>query len=419
DYLIGTFFRPIDAVTRGIRLRPVARYTIGPSEQTQFNVEATLTGTAHWGDRLVEMAFGADYLRANAQSVLGQIAFGTPLADAWRFDPSTYPNPVTDPLDGRDVGEKVAEKQIGFFSSLKVQATERWSVTAGLRVSRNEVADHSIFYFGDFEFPLDFDYEYKHKVTPFFGTVLTLNENYSLYASYADIFYSNLGLARADGSQISPSDGVNMEVGVKGAWRDGAINASLAVFNIDEDGIAVLDPDVEPTTADCCYTSRGRNISKGVDLELTGHPIPEWVIGAGYTFNQSSVEGPNDALIIPAYTQTPRHLLKMWTNYELPAGWSVGGSVYAQSATRNDSVGCPVISASGFCLSGFQPFRVTQGSYVIVNPRVGYQFNEHWQAALNVNNVFNRRYYDTLGTTNGGNWYGEPRNFLLRLDARF
>jgi outer membrane receptor for ferric coprogen and ferric-rhodotorulic acid len=56
---------------------------------------------------------------------------------------------------------------------------------------------------------------------------------------------------------------------------------------------------------------------------------------------------------------------------------------------------------------------------MIVSPRVGYQFNEHWQVALNVNNVFNRRYYDTIGTTNGGNWYGEPRNFLLRVDARF
>ncbi len=419
DYLLGTFFRPITATTGGIPLRPVARYSIEPSEQRQFNLEATLTGRGHWADHAVEMAFGVDFLHADSHSLSGQILFGTPLANAWQFDPSVYPNPVTDPLDGRDVGQKLDEKLVGLFASMKVQATERWSLTAGLRASDNEVADHGIYYFGDFEFPLDFDYEYERKVTPFFGTMFTIDANLSLYASYADIYFSNLGLERPDGSLLSPSDGVNMEVGIKSAWRDGAINASLAVFKIDDQGIAALDPGVEPTTAECCYTAHGRSISKGIDLELTGYPVPEWVIGAGYTFNESKRAHSGDQIVNPVSTQTPRHLFKMWTNYALPAGWSVGGSVQAQSATHNDSRGCPVLTASGFCLSGFQNFRAAQGSYVLVNPRVGYQFNEHWQVALNVNNVFDRRYYDTLGTTNGGNWYGEPRNFMLRLDARF
>jgi outer membrane receptor for ferric coprogen and ferric-rhodotorulic acid len=417
-YRIGTFFRPIDAVTGGISMPPVARYTIGPSEQNQFNLEATLAGTGHWGEHAVETAIGADFLTADSRSLTGQILFGTPLENAHSFDPSLYSNPIEDPLAGRDVGVKIAQTLAGLFASLKVQATERWSVTAGLRVSDEKVADHSHYYFDDFDFPLDFDYEYKHKVTPFFGTVFTLNEHYSLYASYADIFLSNMGLARVNGSMLSPSDGVNMELGIKGSWSDGAINASLAVFKIEETGLASADPDNEPTVPECCYTALGRNTSKGVDLELNGHALPQWVIGAGYTFNESEIAGP-DPLTIPAYTQTPRHLFKLWTNYTLPAGWSVGGSLNAQSSTHNDEFGCAVLDTSGFCLSGYERFRTAQRSYLLVNPRVGYQFDEHWQVALNVNNVLDHRYYDTIGSTSGGNWYGEPRNFLLRLDARF
>jgi outer membrane receptor for ferric coprogen and ferric-rhodotorulic acid len=35
-----------------------------------------------------------------------------------------------------------------------------------------------------------------------------------------------------------------------------------------------------------------------------------------------------------------------------------------------------------------------------------------------VNNVFDRVYYETIGSPYNGNWYGEPRNVLLRIDGR-
>jgi outer membrane receptor for ferric coprogen and ferric-rhodotorulic acid len=419
DYLLGNFSRPIDAATGGIPLRPVARYTIGPVRQRQLNLEATLTGAGQWGDHAVEMAFGGDFLRVDAESLVGQIGFNPPLANAYEFDPAVYPNPVTDPLGGRDVGKKITQILSGLFASVKFQATQRWSLTAGLRVSNEKVGDHSLFYFGDFAFPLNFDYEIKNHVTPFFGTVFTINENYSVYASYANIYRSNAGLVRSDESELSPSDGINMEFGVKGAWRDGAVNGSLAAFKIVDRGGAMFDPDIEPTVPECCYTADGRNVSEGADLELSGRPVPEWVIGAGYTFNQSEQVIPGDQIAHLLDQQTPKHLFKMWTNYTLPGGWSVGGSLHAQNAVHNDSRDCPVLSSTGFCRSGFQNFRKVQGSYVIVSPRVGYEFDEHWQVALSIDNLFDRHYYESIGTTNGSNWYGEPRSFLIRLDGRY
>ena len=36
-----------------------------------------------------------------------------------------------------------------------------------------------------------------------------------------------------------------------------------------------------------------------------------------------------------------------------------------------------------------------------------------------VNNVFDRIYYQTTGIPTGGNCYGEPRGFVLRINGRY
>ncbi|MNV71087.1 Fe(3+)-pyochelin receptor precursor [compost metagenome] len=56
--------------------------------------------------------------------------------------------------------------------------------------------------------------------------------------------------------------------------------------------------------------------------------------------------------------------------------------------------------------------------------RIGYRINQHWSAALNVSNLFDKTYYTRLGSggfgpTNFGNVYGEPRSAQLTLRAKF
>ncbi|MGO3925321.1 TonB-dependent receptor [Pseudomonas sp. QLc11A] len=40
-------------------------------------------------------------------------------------------------------------------------------------------------------------------------------------------------------------------------------------------------------------------------------------------------------------------------------------------------------------------------------------------AALNGNNLFDKRYYTTIGTESFGNYYGDPRNFMVSVKASF
>jgi hypothetical protein len=43
----------------------------------------------------------------------------------------------------------------------------------------------------------------------------------------------------------------------------------------------------------------------------------------------------------------------------------------------------------------------------------------HWQAAFTISNVFDRVYYQTLGSSPLNNWYGEPRAVPVRVDAKY
>jgi outer-membrane receptor for ferric coprogen and ferric-rhodotorulic acid len=420
DFTLGNFIRAIDTSTGGIPRQPMGRYTLEPAGQKQLNVESTLTGSGEWRGRHLEWAFGGDFLHADSQSFTRQIAFGTPLADAYRFDPANYPDPIPAQTTALSRREEKQEILLGLFTSLRADLTERWSLTGGARVSNERVDSNIIQYFPGFTSPRTVEYEYKFHVTPYLGTLFNLNETWSVYASYADIFLTNGGFVRSDQSQLSPSRGINIEAGIKGAWRDGTLNGSAALYKIVDRGVALVDPSAV-SAGQCCYTSAGRNTSKGADLQLTGHLTPKWLIGAGYTFNESRQITPGQILVSPL-DRNPRHLLKLWMDYRLPGlwyRWNIGGTVHAQSSVSVDYSACAVVNARGNCLSGFQDFKTAQYSYAVVSPRVGYDIDNHWKIGVNLNNAFDHRYYQTIGSINGGNWYGEPRNFLIRMDAKF
>jgi len=50
--------------------------------------------------------------------------------------------------------------------------------------------------------------------------------------------------------------------------------------------------------------------------------------------------------------------------------------------------------------------------------RAGFDVDSNWRVALSVNNVFDKVYYEALESTLSG-WYGEPRNWMLRIDGRY
>ncbi len=63
--------------------------------------------------------------------------------------------------------------------------------------------------------------------------------------------------------------------------------------------------------------------------------------------------------------------------------------------------------------------RIEQPGYTLFSGRVQYRIDQHWSVAVNGNNLFDKKYYSTIGATGWGNYYGEPRNFMLTLNGSF
>ena len=245
----------------------------------------------------------------------------------------------------------------------------------------------------------------------------------TLYGSYARIYKSQAGLFTPSEQALKPIHGNTYEVGAKGAWMEGKLTAALALYQIERKNEAVYVGPLAGNLA-CCFLAAGEIESRGVDLEVTGQVTEGWQLSAGYSYNKNKQEsgygdGQDGITFSP---QTPKHLLKLWTMAQLRGAWSdvrLGGGVNWQSKNyvsgsagtynpeTNEFDGDPV------------PFRYTQKSYATVDLRGDYRLNRTWSAGLNVNNVFDEKYYETVSTSNLGNYYGEPRHVLLSVKGRW
>ena len=139
------------------------------------------------------------------------------------------------------LGQSSGTLQIGVWASGLIQITAPWSVTTGLRMS-DESGFNNLVYriYGQVLVIPNPPYAYVDKATPYIGTMFSLTSHYSLYASYADIYYSNNGVASIN-YRLPPGDGVNIEAGLKGSWGGGALTGSLALYSITQRGIATVD----------------------------------------------------------------------------------------------------------------------------------------------------------------------------------
>lgn len=258
------------------------------------------------------------------------------------------------------------------------------------------------------------DYKVTRKVTRYGGLIYDLDDHHSVYVSYTDIFTPQDG-RDGSGKPVTPIVGKNYEVGIKGEYFDGALNASLAVFRIDQE-----NRQVEVKLPNCpqlsCYQASGEVRSQGIDFELQGALTEQWQIGGGYTYARvHTVKDQNNPQNInkPLNTDTPEHQFKLYTTYRFQGPLEklrVGGGVTWQSRMYND-----------IALADGSNYRLIQGGYAVTDLMAGYQLSPHLDLQLNANNVFDKHYYSSISDSvdYGGDTFGDPRNFMLTAKYSF
>ena len=302
-------------------------------------------------------------------------------------------------------------RQLGLYGSARLQLTDDLTAILGGRVSW---WDTEARYAQPALMVLPTATTKKSGVfTPYAGLVYKLGSSVSLYASYADIFQPQTGL-EYPGTVLPPVVGANYEAGIKAGFFDDKLNATLAVFQVDQTNRAVNDPAYPCGAADpvCYMIASGKARSRGFEAEINGAITPSFQLAAGYTYTETKYVKDTDASGNPTTNQgqpfnpyTPKHLFKLWADWTLPGelnAFSLGAGVQAQSRV--------------YVRSGV--IEIAQGSYATANARVSYKINDNFTAAVNLNNLFDRRYYAGLGTLSSGNYYGEPRSIMFILRGK-
>ena len=239
------------------------------------------------------------------------------------------------------------------------------------------------------------------KFTPSAALMYALTPQWSTYASYAGVFQPQTN-RNAAGRILKPITGDSYEAGVKGELLDGTVNTSLAIFRYEHKDRAVNDY-AAGFACDGWYCSRasGKVRSQGLEAEVAGEVARGLQLSAGYAYTTTTYLDDPDNKGEVFSTWTPKHMLRLWSGYTLPGEWnkfSVGAGVNMQSHTLD--------FGRSFDVAGFS----------LWNARLAWQATPQLSLAVNVNNLFDKRYViPSYNDTGGNNHFGDPRNVQLTL----
>ena len=241
------------------------------------------------------------------------------------------------------------------------------------------------------------------KVVPYVGVTYDLNDTFTAYASYTDIFMPQTYNRDRENKVLQPDEGKNYEVGIKGEFYGGRLNTSLAYFEVHEDNRA--EPDAEynadPTNPSILYASIGTKAkTKGFEAEVSGELAPGWQAQAGYT--HKIIRDHQGEKIS---TWEPQDQLSAYTTYKFQGPLdrlTIGGGARWQNRSWQNIY--------NRTKAQYQDF--SQEAYWLVDVMARYQVTDNLSATLNVNNLFDKYYYTNIGFYNTA-YYGDPRNVML------
>ena len=367
--LDSAFFRDLDYLT--VDLNAVGRVALFGREHE------VVVGTDYQDRTSTNDFYGRDFL--------GDYDYYAPVHDTPKL-----------PITFSDTTE-FKTKQSGVYGQVRYQLADPLKLVLGGRLSRYEESTTLL----DPPPVSRSGVKKNGRFTPYAGLVWTVAPSWTAYASFANTFQPQEART-ASGENLPPVVGDQVEIGMKAGLHDEKLLFTLAGYRIKQSNRAI--PDFTPGT----YLASGKVTATGVDVELNGEILPGWRVSGGYAYIDLEDDAQAGAEVSIA---VPEHAVKVWTHYR-PGGGSLakmsfGGGVNWQSRTE---------AALLFFGNGT---GAAQSSYALVNVQVGYDLTERMTLALNVENVFDEKYYTRISGTEFGNFFGAPRSVLATLRIGF
>jgi outer membrane receptor for ferric coprogen and ferric-rhodotorulic acid len=369
----------------------------GESVQDSFDVQ--LRGGYSLFGREHEFTVGALHSKQEADT------FAFPASGPNAFLPATslytwdgdFPRPEFSSIGSHD--QDIETEQTGYFAATRINATDALKFIAGARVSSWERVGA--------EYGVTQNFSADDVVIPYFGALYDLTPTHRLYASYTEIFQPQ-NLRDEGGATLDPIIGEAYEIGLKSAFFNDALQSTIAIFSIQQDGLGQPTGGVVPGSAppEPAYAPAEGATSEGFEIELVGRVSDNWNVSVGYA--QLEIE---DAAGAEVNTDQPRQSFTLFTTYRFDGaldGLTLGGGATWRSDIYSNATN-PVTLA---------PARIEQDAYALVNLMGRFQITDQVSVQANVENLFDETYYSQLSYFSQYR-YGAPRNYSLALRYSF
>lgn len=358
-------------------------------EEDTTAIDARLTLPLEAFGQNHEYTVGADYRRFDQVTRQRFAMLGTQNVDNPDHDVAE-PDIPFQPGPGY-LNQKSEPEQTGVYGQFRLAATDAAEVILGGRYSQysQTVTERDS---GQAS-----SEQQLNEFTPYAGMTYDLDPVWTAYASYTTSFEPQPTSTDADGDPLDPREGAQAEAGIKAAWLEGRLAGQFAIYQLTDKNRAVT---VSPGTSE----ESGETETTGFEAELSGQIGDYWNLYAAYTYADAEITG-DDSDTFGSFT--PKHQGDLWVRYDLEGagleGVSAGGGLNAVSDFFSNTRGT----------------RIEADGYEVVDLQLAYAITDSASATLSANNVLDREYFQRVGNTGDQNFYGEPRNYQLKVDYNF
>ena len=336
---------------------------------TQLAADNQLEGRFRTGDLFHTTLLGLDYKHYTLSDMQG-FSFG-PNFNLFR---PTYYTGATSPTS-RYVNDFIQQDQIGEYLQEQAKYGPLTLVLSGRHDTLEQSLTNRLALGGNAE-------SLQNAFTGRVGLIYTTPFGLAPYGTYATSFDPQLGTNTATGAPLVPTTGQLGEVGVKYQPTFIPLNFTASLFDLTEQNVLTTDPNNPQNTI-----QTGEERSRGFELETSGYVAPGLKILGSYTgYNLRDTRDLNTANIGKVPVATPQNFGALFLDYTIQNGPLVG---FGGGAGPRFVGGSFADTQNVYGIPG----------YVLADANLHYD-REHWRAALNVRNVFDRSVVATCSTVN-------------------
>ena len=410
----GTYERDLLASTIGFRTRPTSLDQINGNtvltrgskgrigESTMTQVQSDYTNTFDWGGKKHAVIAGVDYYHDNAER------------NSSAANPTPRPNTtVGTPNDGAWVADGRTSIPMNTFKAenLGLYAQDTMSLTSTVKLVGGLRHDYFKAAYRNPTGALSDEVStglWSHRV----GALYQPSDLASYYVSYGTSYntsgdtyqFGSIGSSTGSLANTPPEKSRNFEIGGKFEMFENRASLGIAAFYSEKFNERNTDPD-NPG-----YLLSGKRHAAGMEFNFAGRITPKWETFFNHTWIPSAKIDRSNVVLSStgggAQVQgdrpglTPKHSGSLWTTYALTPQLRIGGGLNYRGAQNPEG-----------------SRAVTAPSFVTVDAMVEYSFDEKTSLKLNVANLSDKLYADSL--YRGFYTPGAPRSVQLTLKSRF